>query len=148
MSSRVYEGMFILDSNHYARDPSGVSGKVAKMVQDCGGEILVSRLWAEQKFAYPIDGHRKGTYWLTYFRMESSKQKDLVRQCHLNESVLRNLVLTVDERLVETLVQHALSGGPTRSSSEVGDEPRRSRRVEIDAEVVDIVDDEDVDTEA
>jgi small subunit ribosomal protein S6 len=124
--------MFIFDSNQYARDPGGVSGRLAKIVQDCGGELLVSRLWAEQKFAYPIDGHRKGTYWLTYFRMDSNRQKDFLRQCQLNDNILRNLVLTVDNRLVDALVQHALSGGgpALRSGSDDGDEPRRGRRIE------------------
>jgi small subunit ribosomal protein S6 len=111
LATRVYEGLFLLDSNHYARDPSGVSGKIQEIVEKCGGEMLVSRLWAEQKLAYPIEGHRKGTYWLTYFRLDSEKQTDLNRQCHLNESILRNLVLKVDERLVETLVSHAAQGG-------------------------------------
>jgi small subunit ribosomal protein S6 len=103
--------MFILDSNRYARDPSGVSGQLTKMVEKHGGEMLVSRMWAEQKLAYPIDGHRKGTYWLTYFRMDSGHQKDLLRDCRLNENILRNLILQVDARLVDTLVEHAQAGG-------------------------------------
>jgi len=37
-------------------------------VKSVGGELLASRLWNEQKLAYPINGHRKGAYWLTYFR--------------------------------------------------------------------------------
>ena len=38
------------------------------MIEEAGGEMLVSRLWEERRLAYPIEGHRKGTYWLTYFR--------------------------------------------------------------------------------
>ena len=91
MASNVYEGMFLLDSNRYARDPGGISKQIDQMVQDCGGEMLASRLWSEQKLAYPIEGHRKGTYWLTYFRMDSLKQNDLTRSCRLNENILRNL---------------------------------------------------------
>jgi small subunit ribosomal protein S6 len=58
--------MLIYDSNSYARDPAGVGGKIAKIIGNFGGEVLVSRLWNEQRLAYPIKGHRKGTYWLTY----------------------------------------------------------------------------------
>jgi small subunit ribosomal protein S6 len=109
--------MFLLDSNRYARDPGGVSNQIDQMVQDCGGEMLASRLWSEQKLAYPIGGHRKGTYWLTYFRMDSLKQSDLTRSCRLNENILRNLIIRIDDRLVDTLVEHAKSSASTTGSA-------------------------------
>ena len=105
-----YECMFIFDSNLYARDPNGVSGKVPKMVEGCGGEILVSRLWNEQRLAYPIKGHRKGTYWLTYFKMDSQRLVEFRRMCQLNEDILRNLTVKIDPRLIETVVEHAKGG--------------------------------------
>ena len=103
----VYECMFILDSNRYARDPGGVSGKIPQMVEECNGEVLASRLWTEQKLAYPIEGPRKGTYWLSYFRMDSQQVTAFNRACQLNDDILRNLTLRVDPRLVDTLVAHA-----------------------------------------
>ncbi len=99
--------MFILDSNHYARDPGGVSAKIPEIIEKLGGEILANRLWNEQKLAYPLNGHRKGTYWLTYFRLESTRLIEFNRACRLNESILRNLCLSVDPKLVEPLVAHA-----------------------------------------
>ena len=64
MASNVYEALFIFDTNKYARDVGGVSGQVAQIVQKHGGEMLANRLWEERRLAYPIDGQRKGTYWL------------------------------------------------------------------------------------
>lgn len=107
LASNVYECMFILDPNRYARDPNGVAGQIPAMVEQAGGEVLASRLWNEQRLAYPIQGHRKGAYWLTYFRMQTDKVADFNRACRLNENVLRNLTLQVDPRLVDTLVAHA-----------------------------------------
>jgi small subunit ribosomal protein S6 len=99
--------MLIYDSNSYVRDPAAAGGKIAKIVTNCGGEILVSRLWNEQRLAYPIKGHRKGAYWLTYFRVDSSKLTDFKRACRLEDDILRSLTLRVDPRLVEALVAHA-----------------------------------------
>jgi small subunit ribosomal protein S6 len=99
--------MFILDPNRYSRDPNGVSTQITAMVEKAGGEVLVSRLWNEQRLAYPIQGHRKGAYWLTYFRMETANLAEFDRDCRLNDNVLRNLTLRVEPRLVETLVAHA-----------------------------------------
>ncbi|MFO0871891.1 MAG: 30S ribosomal protein S6 [Pirellulales bacterium] len=117
MAQNVYETLFILDSNKYARDPGGVSGGIGELVQKCGGEVLASRLFNEQKLAYPIDGHRKGTYWLTYFRIDSKQLSVWNRQCQLNEAIVRQLTLRVDARLAEVLVQHALGNATVRKPS-------------------------------
>jgi small subunit ribosomal protein S6 len=108
LANNVYECLFIFDPNRYARDPHAVAGTIPTMVENLGGEILASRLWMEQKLAYPINGHRKGTYWLTYFRVDSRKLTEFNRACQLNDNIMRHLVIRVDERLVDVLVSHAL----------------------------------------
>jgi small subunit ribosomal protein S6 len=100
--------MLILDSNKYVRDQAAVSGQIAKFVQKCGGEMLASRLWEERRLAYPIAGHRKGTYWLSYFKVESSQIPAIERDCQLSETILRSLIIKIDPRIAETLVKHAL----------------------------------------
>ena len=107
MARAFYESLFLFDSNHYARDPGGIASSVQSMITDLGGEILVSRLWAEQRLAYPINGHQKGTYWLVYFKLDTQKLKELNRTCQLNEALLRFLFTRVDPRLVDALVAHA-----------------------------------------
>ena len=116
MSTNTYETLFILDSNHYARDPGGVSKKIETMVTEAGGKVLVSRMWMEQKLAYPIDGHQKGTYWLTYFEMEGPKLAWLKRALQISEPVLRELTIRLDPRLVEPILANA------RGESIVADE--------------------------
>lgn len=110
MADYVYEGMFILDANRYSRDPEGISRLIATIIQDAGGEILVSRLWEERRLAYPINGHRKGVYWLTYFRLKSEKLVEIQRRVQITEEVIRTLFLKVEPRIVETLVAHAKAG--------------------------------------
>jgi small subunit ribosomal protein S6 len=107
LATNVYECMLIFDSNKYAQDQAGVSGVISDLVNKAGGEVLVSRLWNEQKLAYPIGHHRKGTYWLTYFRLDSTKLTEINRALRINEAILRSLTLKVEPRLVEALVAHA-----------------------------------------
>ncbi|HEY1603551.1 MAG TPA: 30S ribosomal protein S6 [Pirellulales bacterium] len=109
MAVNAYEGLFIFDSNRYARDPAGVSGQIAAMVEKYQGTILASRLWEERRLAYPINGQRKGTYWLAYFQLDSGQLDAMRRDCRINESILRELVLKVDPRIVDALVAHAQS---------------------------------------
>ncbi len=114
MAVNVYEGMFLLESGRYGRDPEGVSGQIPAMVNETGGEMLVSRLWEERRLAYPINGQRKGTYWLTYFRVDGRRIPEIERRCQLSDSVMRAMFVKIDARIVDTLVEHA-KAGPTSS---------------------------------
>ncbi|QDU87805.1 30S ribosomal protein S6 [Pirellulimonas nuda] len=107
VTTNVYEGLFILDANRFARDHDAVSEAVEKLVTELGGEVLVSRLWEERRLAYPINGHRKGAYWLMYFRINPLQITALNRACELHDSVLRQLVLKIHPRLVEPILAHA-----------------------------------------
>lgn len=109
MATTCYDCFFLLDSNKYNRDPGGVAAEVTKIIEDHGGEILVNRLWEERKLAYPINGHNKGTYWISYFNMDGSRLVEFNRACQLDERIMRVLVTKVDPRLVDPLVAH-LSG--------------------------------------
>ena len=135
MAQNVYENMVILDSNKYAQDPNGVAATVQNLVAGLGGEVLVSRLWNEQKLAYPIKGHRKGTYWLTYMRLDSSKLTDFNRELRINETVLRTLTLLVEPRLVDALVEHAKTGGRARpvETAALGETTEAEEPVEVGA---------------
>ena len=110
MSENVYEGLFILNSELYARSPEEVSGQMAAFIEKTGGEVLLSRLWDERRLVYPIKGHRRGTYWLTYFKIDPSKVKELNRQFQITDSILRFLFLKLDPRIVDTVVEHARDG--------------------------------------
>jgi small subunit ribosomal protein S6 len=125
LALNVYEGLFIFDSNRYGRDQVGVSGQIAELVTKLGGEVLVSRLWEERRLAYPINGQRKGTYWLTYFKLDGRQLTAFERECQLSESILRSLTLKVEPRIVEALVAHAQSAGAdlTRSRRPEGVKP-------------------------
>src|SRR5215510_1306029 len=110
--------MVILDPNKYAQDPGKLGGTIPELVAKCGGEVLVSRLWNEQKLAYPIDGHKKGAYWLTYFRMEGARLAEFDREVRITETILRSMTLKVEPRLVDALVEHAKGGKKPAEATE------------------------------
>ncbi|EMI45719.1 30S ribosomal protein S6 [Rhodopirellula sp. SWK7] len=128
---KTYETLFILDSNHYARDPGGVSKQLEELIAEAGGEVLVSRMWMEQKLAYPIDKHQKGTYYLIYFSMDGPNLPKLARSLQLCEPVIRELTIRLDPRLVEPILANARgehfngpAGGEAEDeAAETSDEP-------------------------
>jgi small subunit ribosomal protein S6 len=115
----VYEGMFILDPSKYSRDPAGSAQQINDLIAQFGGTVLAARLWDERKLAYPINGHKKGVYWLTYFKMPGGQLTALERQCEISDDIIRTLVLKIDDRIADALVQHALAGeaAPRRTAA-------------------------------
>ena len=99
--------MFIFNANAYARNPGGAGNSIREIVESVGGELLASRMWNEQKLAYPINGQRKGVYWLSYVKMDTDALPKFNRACKLTDIIIRHMVIGVDPRLVDTLVAAA-----------------------------------------
>ncbi len=109
-AATVYEGMFLLDPGKYGRDPEGVTGAITEMISHHGGRLLAARVWDERKLAYPVKGIKKGVYWLTYFHMPAEGIAPLERQCRLSDEILRQLILKMDPRIAEAIIQHIEHG--------------------------------------
>ena len=124
LAEYIYEGLFILNSNRYGRDPEGVAGSIQSLIEKQDGTVLVSRLWEERRLAYPIDGQRKGTYWLTYFRMDGEKIADLNQQTNRDDNFLRHLVIRIDPRIADALISHAQET-VRQSAKATGERPSR-----------------------
>lgn len=117
MAKNTYESLLILDSNHYARDPGGISKLLEGLFTEAGANVLVNRLWMERKLEYPIKKHQKGTYWLIYSEMEGPVLDKLDRALHLCEPVLRQLTLKLDDRLVEPILANARGENPVPTAA-------------------------------
>jgi small subunit ribosomal protein S6 len=111
-NTAVYEGLFILDANKFARERDGLAREVEALVEGIDGEILASRLWEERRLAFPIKGQRKGAYWLMYFRVPTLRLKELTRACEINDSVLRQMFVKLPPALVEPIIAHAKGETP------------------------------------
>ena len=122
MAETVYECMFLFNANSYAKNPAGATNAVEEIIKSVDGEILAARLWNEQKLAYPVKGHRKGAYWLTYVKMESTEVDKLNRACRLNDLILRHLVIKLDPRLVDPMVAIAKGEMPATAMPDEIDE--------------------------
>jgi small subunit ribosomal protein S6 len=114
MPLNVYECMFMLDINKVAGDIAAAGKHLNTMVEKHQGEILASRPWAEQKLSYQIGSHKKGLYYLMYFRMEGTKLVELEHDLSITEVVIRNLVLKIDPKIEESMLavardEHALA---------------------------------------
>ncbi len=143
MPASVYECMFLLDTNKVSGDVPGAAQQLHAILEKNHAEVLASRPWDERRLAYPIKrggvSHKKGLYYLTYFRAEGKDLAPLTHDLSLNEMVLRNLILRTEPKLVDVMLQlaqdeHAVAlqtatdtGGEDEGREENGG-PRRGRR--------------------
>lgn len=114
MTANLYDCMLLLDKTKYNANPSGVIDGVHAIIAKYKGDIQASRPWEERKLAYPVKGHKHGTYFLIYFSMEGPELPKLEADFNLNENILRFMVLRVPLKLTDSLLamardEHALA---------------------------------------
>lgn len=143
MPANVYECLFLLDTAKVAGDIPNAAKQLHALLERSHAEILASRPWDERRLAYPIKGHKKGLYYLIYFKSEGKNLATFEHDCALNEMILRMMVLKVDPKLEPTMLalardEHALAlqvatqepteNGPPAAEQEEPRPPRRGRR--------------------
>lgn len=131
----TYEAMFLLDAAKASVNWDESVAQVHEILTRQNAEIVATRQWDERKLAYPVQGHRKGIYMLTYFKVDAQALATINHDCRLNDLILREMVLKIHPKLVEPLIASAMSSTPSvederRSDDEYDDRPRRRRRDE------------------
>jgi small subunit ribosomal protein S6 len=101
MAANVYECMVLLDNNKIAGDLPGTVKHLQGILERNHAEVLAHRSWADQKLAYPVHGHKKGLYYLLYFRTEGKNVVSVEADFKLYETVLRTLILRIAHQHVD-----------------------------------------------
>ena len=107
MPVELYETLFILDSTKLSAEPDAVKAQLHATLERYGAEILVSRPWDDRKLTYPIKKQKKGAYHAIYYKVESTKQREIERDYSINESVLRLLTSHIDPKWADAMMDVA-----------------------------------------
>jgi small subunit ribosomal protein S6 len=99
--------MFLLDTSKVAGDVAAADKAIRGILDRNHAEVLIARTWDERRLAYPIGTQKKGLYYLTYFSSEGKNLTGIDRDCKLNEMIMRQLVLRIDPKLVEMMLEVA-----------------------------------------
>ncbi|OHB91935.1 MAG: 30S ribosomal protein S6 [Planctomycetes bacterium RIFCSPHIGHO2_12_FULL_51_37] len=117
--------MFLLD-NTKAGDWDSVVGQVQGILKRRNAQVTSVEKWGERKLAYPVKGHRRGTYMQVYFEAPAGIISDIRRDCQLSDAILRCLILKVEKR-PETAVQQDIQQSPSSTRIEEAIPPERSK---------------------
>lgn len=118
----LYEGMFLLNSIEAKRDWDGMLAHVKGLLTKHGAEVLKDVLWDDRKLAYEVDGQKRGTYLLIYFKMDPTVVAAFRRDCNLDDRIMRQLFVRHEGTEVPVF-----AAAPEGHGEEIG-EPRHERR--------------------
>ncbi len=94
---RLYEGMYILSATLSDDARKKALDRVTDVIVQFGGEIKKIFDQGRRKLAYEIDKKREGHYYLIYFASPTSAIRELWREYHLNEDLIRFVTLQAEE---------------------------------------------------
>ena len=92
---RLYEGLFLLSASA-SGDLAGSLEFVKQILDRAESEILSLRKWDDRKLAYAINGQKRGTYILAYFKCRGTQIANIERDCNLSDQIARVLIIKAD----------------------------------------------------
>ncbi len=92
----LYEGMYILSASLSDDARQKALDKITTGITKRGGEVLKTFDQGRKKLAYEIDKKRDGYYVILYFSTPASAMKEMWREYHLNEDLIRFMTLRIE----------------------------------------------------
>ena len=83
--NKLYEGMFLIDSALTGSDWDGIIAGIRTMLEKAEAEIISITKWDDRRLAYDIKRTSRGTYILSYFRVDGGKIQDIEKSVRLSE---------------------------------------------------------------
>ena len=144
-----YECLLLVDVTKTQGNTDAVKGQIQAILEKHGAETLSARNWRkdELKLAYPVKGHKRGLYYLTFFKADASKIDPMQADFRLNEHILRFMTQKIPAKWIEEMKAVAMDetrqalqamheeapaegglggdGGPPGNGAEGGDRPPR-----------------------
>ena len=97
--SRQYELVYVVSPEVGEDGVTDLHTQVETIVGGLGGRIEKTDNWGRRRLAYEIGKHREGTYVVELIEGPGELVKELDRKLKVLDSVLRHLVVRVDEDL-------------------------------------------------
>jgi len=94
--NKLYEGMFLIDSALTGADWDGIIAAIRTILEKVEAEIVSIEKWDDRRLAYDIKRTSRGTYILSYFRVDGEKIQDIEKSVRLSEKIMRVLILSAD----------------------------------------------------
>ncbi len=94
---KLYEMIFVAKNELAEEQVNSIATSFSDFVKGHGGEIKFEHYFGTRSLAYEIQKNKKGHYYLMHFLAEPSIIAELDRNIRLNESVIRHIIVNIEE---------------------------------------------------
>ena len=94
-----YESLFIVDLSNGEEAAKATVTKFTDLIAK-NGEIVDVADWGKRRLAYPINDMPEGYYTVVTFKAEPAFPAELERLYHIDESVMRSIVVRLEYEAV------------------------------------------------
>jgi small subunit ribosomal protein S6 len=98
-SARQYELVYIVTPDASDQDIADLHTQIEQIVQRFNGTFDKTENWGRKRLAYDIGHHREGNYVVETITGSGELMKEIDRRLRVIDSVIRHLVVRVDEEL-------------------------------------------------
>ena len=109
---RFYETMFVVKATLTQEEINQKIDFYKTVILDNGGEISANLDMGMRNLAYEIKKHKRGYYYVVYFKADPKIVLELERLYRINEDILRFIVIKYEskkeQKAWETLVDRAI----------------------------------------
>jgi small subunit ribosomal protein S6 len=93
---RRYELMLVLQPDTADDRVQQILDRTTRGIAASEGQIVNVSPWGRRRLAYPISGHREGSYFIVVFEAPSDAIEELERSLNITEEVMRHLVVRLE----------------------------------------------------
>ena len=95
---RHYETMFIVKPTLTDEETQAQIALVKENIEKVGGEVVACDDMGTRQLAYEIQKHKRGYYYVIYFKAPSEGIKELERNYRVNESIIRFIFIKSESK--------------------------------------------------
>jgi small subunit ribosomal protein S6 len=99
LSDRVYEVLFIADSNLGEPEVDALAALVQGYIEKEGAKIQKVEKWGKKRLAYLVRRQREGSYVLLVAEGKAEMVKEVERRLRVTDGVIKFMTVRVDEEL-------------------------------------------------
>ncbi len=122
---RRYELMLVLRPDTADDRVQQILDRTTRGIAEGEGQVVKVSPWGRRRLAYPISGHREGSYFIVVFDAPAESIDELERGLNITEEVMRHLVTRIERPVRRT---EKRDDGSDDDSDEDDDIPSAGRR--------------------
>lgn len=118
---RNYELVLLVDSQLQEEGVQKTVERYTDLLSGQGASVHRTDSWGVRKLAYEIRKHQQASYSFVQFQGEPGVLPEVERAARLDDSVLRHLVVAIEELTVDPEPEEAAEEAPAATDAEASD---------------------------